>query len=253
MKAVVNLQAVRDLPIGDLANLGLAKAGTTNISELTGELTAFQKARLGKITGSQFHRIRRDRSGKNWSDGAESYMSEIIFEWITGLPALEFSGNNATEWGEKHESEAIQKYQYKTGRKVERGEFYQAKKFFKGLVGCTPDGVGERGLEVKCPYGPKAHITTLISHKVPEEYKDQVYGHMLCTGRDWCDFVSYDPRMKRMPDLEMVVIEVEKNSFYMEDLEARLYEFEEELIRRLDILDIDWRKGIEYGKATISI
>ena len=248
----MNIQAVKDLPLGDLEGLALAKAGNVSISELIGELTPFQKARLGKITGSQFGRIKRDKTGKGWSDGAESYMSEIIFEWITGMPAIDFAGNNATDWGEKYETEAIRKYEFKTGRKVKRSQFYKAKGF-EGLVGCTPDGIGERGLEVKCPYGPKAHIGTLISGKVPEEYKDQVCGHMLCAERDWCDFVSYDPRMKKRPDLEMIIIEVEKNFIYMEDLTGRIYDFEQELIKRLDTLEIDWRKGIAHDTETIPV
>lgn len=202
-------------------------------------LSEWKAVRLGKITGSQFHRITRGKAG-GWSDGAKSYMAELIFEWVTGEEAQEFSGNTATKWGDFYENEAIEHYTKKTGRKVKRGKFYKAKGF-QGLVGCTPDGVGKRGLEVKCPYGPKAHINTLLSQKVPDEYKDQVFGHMLCTGRDRCDFVSYDPRFHKRPDLQMVVIEVEQNDFYMADLEERLRDFEADLIKNLEKLGINWK------------
>jgi len=206
-------------------------------------LSDWQKQRLGKITGSQFGRIRRGQGGKGWSEGAESYMSELVWEWITGLPAIQFTGSDATRWGNRYESEAIQYYEFRTGRKVERGKFYQAPGF-QGLVGCTPDGVGVRGLEVKCPYGPKAHINSLVRKRVPDEYKDQVYGHMLCAERDMCDFVSYDPRFTARPHLMGILIEVEKNEFYMEDLHGRLYDFENDLIGILDTLEIDWRSQI---------
>jgi predicted phage-related endonuclease len=208
-------------------------------------LTDWQKSRLGKITGSQFDRIRRGQGGKGWSDGAESYLAEIVWEWVTGMPAHEFTSVQ-TDWGIRYESEAISLYERKIGRKVKRGKFYAASDRFYGLVGCTPDGVGEKALEVKCPYAPKAHIRTLVTQKVPPEYLDQVYGHMLCTGKDECDFVSYDPRfIGKRDDLAHIVITTEANAFYMEDLEGRLYDFEQELISRLDSLEIDWRKSIK--------
>lgn len=215
------------------------------LEEAETTLSHWRQERLGKITGSCFNRVTRDKSGHGWSETAKSYMAELIFEWITGMEASEFSGNDATRWGEFHEHDAIRKYEAKTGRKVTRGKFYLAKGFV-GLVGCTPDGVGERGLEVKSPYGPKAHTYTLLNQKVPKEYKDQVYGHILCTERDFCDFVSYEPRMgHRRPDLEMVILEIERNELYMEDLAGRLYDFEQELIKNLDKLEIDWRKTIK--------
>lgn len=216
-------------------------------------LSPWKKMRLGKITGSEFNRVTRDKSGKGWSESAKSYMAELLFEWVAGEEANKFSGNAATEWGEQYEPEAILKYEAKTGKKVKRGQFFLAENF-SGLVGCTPDGVGERGLENKCPYGPKAHMYALLTKKVPTEYMDQVYGHMLCAKRDYCDFSSYDPRIgKKRPDLELVVIEVEKNGFYMEDLEARLYDFEQDLILNLDQLEIDWRSAIKNDPPVLSI
>jgi len=204
-------------------------------------LSPWRQMRLGKITGSCFNRVTRGRNSKEWSESAKSYMAELIFEWITGEEAQAFTGNDATRWGEFYENEALNKYTLKTGNTVTRGKFYLAKGF-QGLVGCTPDGVGRKGLEIKCPFGPKAHTYALLSGKVPTEYTDQVFGHMLCAERDECDFVSYDPRIsEKRPDLGLIVIPVERNEFYMEELTDRLYEFEEELISNLDKLEIDWR------------
>ena len=207
-------------------------------------LSEWQKARLGKITGSQFNRIKRSPNGKDWSEGAQTYMAELLFEWITQMPADNFTGSKATDWGNEKEPEAITKYEQKIGKKVKRGGFYVGKQF-AGLVGCTPDAVGKRALEVKSPYGPKAHINTLLTRRVPAEYVDQVDGHMLITGKEECDFLSYDPRIGiHRPDLELVLIEVEKNEFRAEDLEGRLYDFEQELIKNLDKLESDWRSKI---------
>lgn len=226
------------------------EAATTALEKLEiaeKQLSPWRQMRLGKITGSQFNRVTRGQGGRGWSQGAQSYLAELLFEWITGEEAQQFSGNDATRWGEFYENEAIAAYEKKTGRKVKRGKFYQApaKHGFRGLVGCTPDGIGERGLEIKCPYGPKAHINTLLSGEVPEEYRDQVHGHMLCADREICDFVSYDPRFEKRPDMMMTMVEVFRDEFYMEDLIGRLYDFETTLIKALDKLEIDWRTTIK--------
>jgi len=49
-------------------------------------------------------------------------------------------------------------------------------------------------VEIKCP-NTATHIDTMMTEKVPMKYILQMQWQMLCTGREWCDFVSYDPRM----------------------------------------------------------
>ena len=65
------------------------------------------------------------------------------------------------------------------------------------FFGASPDGlVGEDGLlEIKCPYSTNVHLQRVAAGVVPEEYKPQMLVQLLCTGRKWVDFVSYDPRL----------------------------------------------------------
>jgi len=183
-------------------------------------LSDWQLARLGKITGSNFHRVTLNRKGDGLGVAAETYLYEILGEHLTGLPASNFDGNAATAWGVEHEPAAIAAYEKATRRKVVRGKFYPMPG--SQLIGCTPDGVGRGwGLEIKCPYTPKMHIRTLLSREVPDEYMDQVNGHMLVTGKAKCDFVSYDPRMKD-PKHRMVIVTVHRDEVEMEKLKRRL-------------------------------
>ena len=56
--------------------------------------------------------------------------------------------------------------------------------------------MGEDGLlEIKCPYSTNVHLQRVAAGVVPEEYKPQMLVQLLCTGRKWVDFVSYDPRL----------------------------------------------------------
>ena len=84
------------------------------------------------------------------------------------------------------------------------------------------DGV----LEVKCHYVSANHVKTVVTRQVPDIYKDQVLGHLLTTGRKWCDFVSFDPRNKIKP---LVVVRVERNEDDINDLLERLRLFDKEL------------------------
>ena len=64
------------------------------------------------------------------------------------------------------------------------------------MAGASPDGlVGDDGLiEIKCPT-TATHIETLLNGEVNERYRLQMLWQMACTGRKWCDFVSFDPRL----------------------------------------------------------
>ena len=202
------------------------------------ELTDFQKTRLGKITCSNFHRITYARGTDQWSDTAESYLAELVFEHDTGTPASRFSGSAATEWGNEHEETAIQEYEARTGQKVIRQQFCKLAGF--RLVGGTPDAVGKKGLEVKCPYNPKNHYWTLQRRTIPKEYEMQVIGHILLTGRKACDFASFNPRSSN-PHTRMVIIEKQRNEHEIEALTDKLFHFEETLFERLRLLEIEPR------------
>jgi hypothetical protein len=64
------------------------------------------------------------------------------------------------------------------------------------------------------------HVNTLLTKEVPSEYEWQVVGHLLVTGRDWCDFISFDPRMEGK--YRLCVIRVERSEARIELLKKRL-------------------------------
>lgn len=219
---------------------GVIVSGVLDRSEP--ELTPFQKARLGKITGSQFHRVTYGRDDEGWSQSAWSYLYEIVFEWLTYQPATRFDGSRATEWGNEQEPVARSKYIEKTKQSVVANKFYVLKGF--KLVGCTPDAVSKsKGVEFKSPYGAKNHIKALITKAVPAEHLDQVIGHRLCTNKKTIDFVSFDPRMID-EERQIVIIECKPPQIAVDELKERLKKFEALVIRHLEALGIDWEKGI---------
>jgi hypothetical protein len=51
----------------------------------------------------------------------------------------------------------------------------------------------------------------------------QVQGQMWLTGREWCDFVSFDPRMPA--DLQLYVQRVQRNPEFIAGLEREIITF----------------------------
>ena len=213
-------------------------------------LSDWQRARLGKITASRCGLVKKLRSGE-WGETALSYLYDLIGEHLTGEPSQTFNGNDATEWGNEYEAEAIEAYTKRTGRKVKTGQnFIQHPEF--QFVGGTPDGlVGEKGIvEVKCPYNFKNHLRTVINRMVPEEYRAQVHGHLWLSGRQWCDFVSYDPRIPKSHPARLVIVRVERNALILNDLNNTIGEFHDLLIKKLAALKVKPGKKLNSIQTT---
>lgn len=209
----------------------------TSLVEAENELSEWQKKRLGRITCSMFGKITKVKSGA-WGETALSYLYDLIGEHMTGKPSETFTGSKATDWGNLYEEEALKAYTKRTGRKTRPAGFFKDAEM--NLVGGTPDALcGEAGvIEVKCPLTYKNHLRTVITKKVPSEYMDQVLGHMMLTGKFWCDFVSYDPRIKGAHRLVIVRVNAALYQDEMKELAARIIDFHELLVTYLKKLKV---------------
>jgi predicted phage-related endonuclease len=95
--------------------------------------------------------------------------------------------------------------------------------------------VGDDGLiEIKCP-NTATHIQTLLDQKIPQKYETQMLWQMECTGRKWCDFVSYDPRMPE--DLKLFVKRFERDGKRLDEIRGMVADFIGELEDKLTALE----------------
>jgi putative phage-type endonuclease len=150
------------------------------------------KARMGKVTASRVADIlAKTKTGYSTSRG--NYLMELALQRITGTIDKGFT-NDAMAWGTATEPQARMAYETHTGVFVDEIGFVDHPKI--EWFGASPDGlVGETGLvEIKCP-NSNTHWQTVKTKKIPEKYVLQMFTQISCTGRDWCDFVSFDPRM----------------------------------------------------------
>lgn len=191
----------------------------TNLTLIQGSAD-WLAARLGKVTASRLADvIAKTKTG--YGAARARYMADIIGERLTGLAAPAFV-TAAMHWGTEQEPLARAAYEFLTDATVESVGFVDHPTI--PLSGASPDGlVGDDGLvEIKCP-GTAAHVDTLLRHAVPADYLPQIMWQMACTGRQWCDFVSFDPRFPE--NLRLVVIRVARNDKQIAELEAAVRAF----------------------------
>jgi len=187
------------------------------------------EARLGKATASRFADcLGVTKTGKE-SAARKNYRSQLVIERMTGRVAESYT-NGAMQWGTDTEPTARIAYSLHTGNTVETVGFMEHPEL---KAGASPDGLidnGTGGIEIKCP-NTATHIETLLSQKVPNQYKWQIYGQMWICNLKYVDFVSYDPRV---PDnLQLFVQRVERDEKAIEMLEAGVRTFLQEVDEEL--------------------
>lgn len=106
----------------------------------------------------------------------------------------------------------------------------------------SPDGlVGSLGLiEIKCPE-PAAHLDTLMSEKIGKDYSIQIQWQLACTGRHWCDYVSFNPDFPG--EMQFWEQRVERDMVVMNELESEVRKFLAELDKKVEELRrrYDWQ------------
>ncbi len=178
-------------------------------------------ARCGRLTASRI----ADATDllKSGKPGAKrtTYLGELIAERLTGLVVEKYQ-NDLMRWGTQQEPEARAMYEFFHGVEVEAVGFIEHPAI--AMAGASPDGlVGADGLiEIKCP-STSTHIDTLLAQAIPEEHIKQIDWQMACSGRSWCDFVSYDPRLP--PHMAMFVCRRTRDDEAVAALETSAREF----------------------------
>lgn len=189
------------------------------------------KARLGKVTASRVSDVvSKTKSG--YSASRAKYMAQLLIERITGQPVESYT-NPAMERGIEQEQFARAAYEAKANVLVDECGSFDHPSI--SMSSASPDGlVNQDGqVEIKNPMS-HTHLETLITKKVPGDYVIQMQWQMACTGRKWCDFVSYDSRMPE--HLRLFVQRVERDDEFITELEKEVVKFLNELEEKLNKL-----------------
>ncbi len=160
------------------------------------------EVRLGKVTSSGVANMKAKRQDGKEAAPRKHYRMELVMETLTGLSKDHFVSKEM-QWGIDNEPFARSAYEIKYNVNVDSIGFAMHDSIQQ--FGASPDGfAGNDGLlEIKCP-NTDTHLEYILADAVPKEYEWQILAQLACTGREWCDFVSFDPRIID-PNLQLFV------------------------------------------------
>ena len=159
------------------------------------------RIKAGKVSASRLaDMLARTKSG--WGASRANYAAELVAERLTGQPYADKFKSPAMERGNEVEASARDAYAFLHDADVKQVGFVLHPTI--DFAGCSPDGlVGDDGLvQFKCP-NTATHIDTLCGGSIDGRYLKQVQWEMACTGRQWCDFVSFDDRLPEPMQMEV--------------------------------------------------
>lgn len=177
-------------------------------------------ARAGCLTASAIaDMLAKTKTGEAASRA--NLRARLVAERLTGIPQDGFS-NAAMQWGNEQEPFARAAYEIHSGNLVDQTGLVMHPSI--PYAGASPDGlIDECGLvEIKCP-NTATHIEYLLSGIPPKKHQPQMLWQMECTGRQWCDFVSFDPRMPE--HLQLFVVRFERDEERLNDLRKEAIAF----------------------------
>ncbi|GJP30011.1 hypothetical protein CLOM_g22034 [Closterium sp. NIES-68] len=182
------------LPQADTAKLTIGKEDTSNLDK-GGEEQRTEEwfaMRAGRLTASAF-----EKAVGFYPKGRQQLWEEKV-----GVRAP-FAGNEATQWGQGKEEEALLEYARLTGGEVEHRAFqiYKHHDPTFSWLGASPDGLlpsdplslhssplSPGVLEIKCPWNRGSPLSASPYPSVPFYYMPQIQGLLEIFDRDWLDF-----------------------------------------------------------------
>ena len=189
------------------------------------------KIRLGKVTASGVADVlAKTKTGVSASRG--NYLIKLAIQRVTGEIEEGFT-NDAMQWGKDHEAQARVAYEVASGNFVDQVGFVEHPSIT--WFGCSPDGLVDKDglVEIKCPKSA-THWSYIKDDGPPTKYYIQMQAQMACTGRSWCDFVSFDPRMPERSKL--FIKRVMREDAYIADMEAEVKKFLDEVAVEVNLM-----------------
>lgn len=209
-------------------------------------------ARRGKITASEVYNLMV--SGKKQEEYfGKAAMAYILKRFASGYVTEEPDiKNTAMQWGIDHEAEARDLYIEQLKQIESNDDLHVYETGFvtyNNYAGCSPDGIVNQYvyseeenletnevdeevyteplgcIEIKCPHDSSVHVETILNDAIPEQYQKKYYAqmqmNMMVLDVQWCDFISYDPRMKD-EKLRLKVIRIMRDEKFIEELKERI-------------------------------
>jgi putative phage-type endonuclease len=191
------------------------------------------QARTGIITASRVaDMLAKTKSGPSAS--RRNYQAELVVERMTGEPTIGGFVSSAMQWGTEQEPYARASYELQTGNIVREVGFTIHDDL--QWAGASPDGLVnlDGAVEIKCPQ-TATHLELWEGGSIKGSYYAQMQWTMFVNDLAWCDFVSYDPRVK-IPQLQLYVKRVPRDQEWIDSAVKEAKDFEHEISVRVEKL-----------------
>ena len=188
----------------------------TDFKEILQGTPEWLQARLGCVTASRAN----DVCAAETTAAYQNYLWQLVAERET-QKAEDSYINADMQRGTEMEPVARAAYEAHTGTFVTQTGFWLHPTI--PFFGASPDGLVEDGLiEIKCPR-TSTHLRYKSEGKVPTQYKRQMMCQLLCTGRKWVDFISFDNRVR--DSKQLFIVRFEPKQAEMDELLEKLQSF----------------------------
>jgi hypothetical protein len=183
-------------------------------------------ARLGNATGSHAADVLDVLKRGGESQKRAGYKLRLVAELLTGNPWEENYVSPEMIWGSENEPLAVAAYEMQTDQDADEVGFVLHPTIPR--MGGSPDRlIGADGIiECKCPK-TTTHIRWMLDGIVPPEHEPQMSFYLSCTGRQYCDFVSFDPRLPR--GLQLFVRRLERDEQRIAEIDTAVLAFNREV------------------------
>lgn len=183
--------------------------------------------RSGNVTASRISDVMAKPRSKGQSESTTraNYRAQLVCELLSGKATQDEFLSFDMKRGIELEPTARIEYELKRSVDVETVGFVKHPKIAR--AGASPDGlIGRDGLvQFKCPKSA-THLDYLMAGVVPTEYRPQMYFEMAVTGRQWSDFVSFDPRLEGH---ELFIARLKRDEVEIAEIEQAVIKFNAEV------------------------
>ena len=221
-------------------------------------------ARAGKVTASKVSDIIAKGKSGGESASRRDYRLQLVCETLTGQPQELGFVSAEMRWGTEQEPFARAAYEVRTSRMVDQlglvihpiielgaasldgitldhdleaallqGLNEEEREKMRAIWAKDGMAPSEGLVEIKCPK-TATHVGYLKAGVVPADYQPQMLWQMACTGAQWCDFVSFDPRLPE--GLQLFVIRFQRDEARIAAIEAEVRAFLAEVAKEIEEL-----------------
>ena len=181
----------------------------------------WDRLRCGSVGGSHLGAVTAVGKGSTEATTKANYRAQLVCERLSGCKTKGFS-NQYMDRGIEDEGPGRECYEFVTGREVQQ----------IGLVThpaiphahASPDGFvfDDGSIEIKRKI-PTLHMAYLFTGKVDSDYIKQAQWGLACSGRLWCDFVSYCPELPT--EYQLFIKRLDRDDAMIKELEEAVLEF----------------------------